>query len=159
MEDNLNDIGIERYKPQFFEGILYVIDRVLYGEFGFDREDSLDYDLNDIEAEYCNNGGIFLVVVTKRGEVIGTGALRKLTPTTCEVKRMYLFPEYRGIGLGRALMEKLLEFAKKEGYKRVVLDSTRDMKRALALYRSFGFVKTSNYNNNPRANIFMEKIL
>ncbi len=57
----------------------------------------------------------------------------------CELKKLFLLPESRGLGLGRKLTEECLEFAKSQGYESCYLDTLKNMKSAIALYESLGF--------------------
>ena len=62
-----------------------------------------------------------------------------LAADTCELVKMYLLPEARGMGLGRELIEKSLTFAKEYGYQKVYLESMPELKQALKVYEKFGF--------------------
>ncbi len=94
-------------------------------------------------------GRLFLVVVD--GEFVGCAALRRIeNDTTCELKRMYLRPNYRHLGIGKAIMEKAMETARALGYKTMKLDTIGyKMPNAVKLYKSFGFQETQPYNHNP----------
>ena len=87
----------------------------------FDSRGTLD-DMHDIQKNYFENGGIFLVT-TKNGEIIGTGAIRKLEDYICELKRLWLLNEHHGQGLGYRMMQELLSFARSHGYKRMRLET------------------------------------
>ena len=97
--------------------------------------------------------------------IVGMGGLRKLTEDVVEVKRMYVKPEFRGKGLGKSLLVKLLETAKNCGYSKVCLDTGVFMKAAQKVYRSAGFYDIEEYPESEvpkevRHNwIYMEKIL
>ncbi len=140
------------------KAILEFINTILYGEFGFQPSEDLDYDLENIEEIYSPPDGIFYIVLVD-DEIIGTAGLRKLENDSAELKRMFIKKEFRGQGLGTALMEKLIEFACHQDYKRIYLDSNRSLKAAQALYKKFGFQETERYNDNFRADIFMVKEL
>jgi len=78
----------------------------------------------------------------------GIACLKKLTADTGEIKRMYVRPEQRGQGLGRALIGGLLEAAREIGYQRLRLDSARFMKEAHQLYKSVGFGEIAPYEGS-----------
>lgn len=71
--------------------------------------------------------------------------LKKIRADTCEIKRMYVAPEFRGYGIGQALLDRIIEEARSTGYARVLLDSVAFMQQAQALYRSRGFVEVDQY--------------
>lgn len=135
-----------------------IIHQVAYNIFGFDGtlEDSIRhytdlgilYDLDDVQAHYFNNGGMFLVV--HNGEqVIGSGAVRKLDEETAELKRMWLLEAWHGQGIGYRLISQLLHFAKEKGYARIRLQTSPEQIRALAFYSKVGFYKIPCYNDDP----------
>ncbi|HEY8545015.1 MAG TPA: GNAT family N-acetyltransferase [Acidimicrobiales bacterium] len=73
------------------------------------------------------------------GEPVGVGVLKPVDATTAEIKRMYVRPAARGLGVGRALLTGLVEAARAEGYRTVRLETLQFMTTAHALYRRFGF--------------------
>ena len=83
------------------------------------------------------------------GRLAGCGALRPLGGDAAELKRMWVRPSFRGLGLGRAVAEALLVEARAQGYAQVRLDTLPSMTEAQALYRSLGFREVPPYNDNP----------
>ena len=92
---------------------------------------------------------------------IGCAALRQLNVHTCELKRMFIRPAYRGLHLGRKLMEIALVTAHELGYHFMKLDSLRRLEPAVKLYLSYGFEEIAPYNYNPEADVvyFEKKLL
>jgi ribosomal protein S18 acetylase RimI-like enzyme len=91
----------------------------------------------------------------------GIVALKRLEDDICEMKRLFVSPEFQGIGLGRLLIEQIIKEGKRLGYAKMRLDSSRSvMAKAVLLYRSMGFYEIEPYNQNfvPDA-LFMEKVL
>ena len=91
----------------------------------------------------------------------GVVGLKHLAPGVAEIKRLYIDPASRGLGLGRLLAERAVAAADAKGYARVRLDTHRaSMAAAIALYRSLGFTEIAPYGPNPAgAFIFFEKRL
>lgn len=81
-----------------------------------------------------------LYIAEINSEPVGIGALRPLDAHEAEIKRMYVRPSSRGLGVGREILQRLIDDARALGYKTIRLDSARFMHEAHALYRSFGFV-------------------
>ncbi|MEY4540324.1 MAG: hypothetical protein RLZZ306_2081 [Bacteroidota bacterium] len=96
-------------------------------------------------------GCIILAKVDKR--VLGCVALKPIGEGVCEMKRLYVRPEARGEGLGKQLVEELINFAKKAGYKTMKLDTVSSLKEAIKLYQAKGFVKTEPYVYNPLSDV------
>lgn len=91
---------------------------------------------------------------------IGCAALRKLDEQTCELKRMFIQPAYRGLRLGEQLMEVALKTAQDLGYQFMKLDSLRRLEPAIKLYLRYGFEEIAPYNYNPEADVvYFEKKL
>ena len=94
--------------------------------------------------ELLEHGGR-LYVAEVDGDAIGVGGLKRLS-TTGEIKRMFVRPTARGLGVGRTIVRKLIDDAQALGYKRVYLESASFMHPAHALYRSVGFVPSESYS-------------
>jgi GNAT superfamily N-acetyltransferase len=98
-------------------------------------------------------------------QITGLASMRRIREDIGEIKRMYVRLEFRGKGIGRALLEGLVTEARELGYPRIWLDSARFMKEAHSLYRSAGFQEIDPYPESEipaefKANwIFMEKQL
>lgn len=91
------------------------------------------------------------------GEPLGCGALRLLEPGVAEVRKMWVVPIARGLGIGRATLESLESHAVELGCHTVRLDSMRALRSAVALYRSRGYEEIPDYNSNPNADIWMQR--
>ncbi len=87
--------------------------------------------------EYYESGALY--VAEKDGEVVGCVAFEPWGEGRCRMKRLYVLEDHRGGGIGRQLSEALLDAAREAGYKEMVLDTTKGMKEARALYASMGF--------------------
>jgi putative acetyltransferase len=91
-----------------------------------------------------------LLLAEREGRLAGCVALHKLDVQLCEMKRLYLRPEFRGKGLGRILCERILSEARLIGYRQLRLDTVEPiMKDAVAMYRRLGFREIAPYRANP----------
>jgi GNAT superfamily N-acetyltransferase len=86
-----------------------------------------------------------LLLATLEGHVAGVVFLKRLRDDSCEIKRMYVQPNYRGKRMAHRLLEQLIIGARKAGYAHILLDSGRFMHGAHALYKSFGFQTIGPY--------------
>jgi putative acetyltransferase len=98
-----------------------------------------DADLVDIQASYTERGGVFRVLTSAEGVIVGCGGLYPLANGEAEIRKMYFLPAARRKGYGRRMLDDLLAEAKARGYRRVVLETASVLKEAIALYRSAGF--------------------
>ena len=98
-----------------------------------------DRDLDDLEAHYHQNGGYFAVLEAD-GVVIGSYGIYRFSAGECELRKMYLRPEFRGRGLGKLLLEHALKRAEDLGFEVVCLETASVLKEAIALYLKYGFV-------------------
>ena len=87
-------------------------------------------------------------------------AYHKHTDSRCEMKRLFVLPECRGMKLGDRLVEEIVQHARKAGFKEMVLDTITPLKAAVHLYRKMGFEECEAYYNNPMPDvIYMKKLL
>jgi putative acetyltransferase len=126
---------------------------------------SLDFDLHfqDFEKEIYEfpgeyaapEGCLFLAMLDD--QPVGCVALRKLSEHICEMKRLYVRPDYRGRKIGKKLAVMTIEKAKEMGYQWMRLDTISTMKEAIDIYRKLGFKKIEPYRHNPiDGAVFME---
>src|SRR3984893_13384806 len=110
---------------------------------------SFDQELAGLPGDYAPPGGM-LLLATSNGHPAGCVALHKLAPDVCEMKRLYVRPQFRGKGLGRELAKKIIAEARQLGYKKLRLDTVEPvMKTAVAMYRQLGFREIPPYRQNP----------
>jgi ribosomal protein S18 acetylase RimI-like enzyme len=131
---------------------------------------SLDVDLayQDFEGEmaampgrYVPPTGELLLARDANDRAVGCVGLRPLNlPGCCEMKRLYVTPEGRGGGLGKALVDALVLMAERIGYREMRLDTLPSMAGAQALYRKLGFDVIEPYYDSPvRGTLFMRRYL
>jgi len=136
--------------------------RALFEEYAA----SLDFDLcfQDFEDELAKLPGTYgppegcLFVAFQGDKSVGCIGLRKLEHDVCEMKRLFVKPDYRGQGIGKALAEAAICEARKLGYRSMRLDTMPSMKEAIALYESLGFERIDPYRYNPSQHAVMMQL-
>jgi GNAT superfamily N-acetyltransferase len=109
-------------------------------------------------ADFSPPGGTFVVGWDGDRPVAG-GGIKRLEDGAAEIKRMYVAPEARGGGIGRALLAALEDAARELGYRVVRLDTGRFQASALRMYQEAGYRPIADYNGNPYASFWGEKAL
>lgn len=105
-------------------------------------------ELEGLPGVYGAEGGALLLATCQK-EPAGTIAVRRLAPTSGEVKRLYLRPPFRGQGLGRRLLEAVMDQARTLGYESLYADTLPAMTDALSLYERVGFERVEAYSQAP----------
>jgi ribosomal protein S18 acetylase RimI-like enzyme len=121
---------------------------------------NFDKELAGLPGDYAPPSGR-LFLATCDSQLAGCIALHKLADSICEMKRLYLRPQFRGRGLGRILVDRILTEARQIGYERMRLDTVEPvMKDAVAMYRKIGFREIAPYCANPIPGaLYMELLL
>jgi putative acetyltransferase len=111
-----------------------------------------DLELQELPGEYAPPRGTLLLALVNH-QVAGCCALRPLdsadTPNASEMKRLYVRPAFRRLGLGRQLAEAVMDAARRYGYSSIFLDTLDEMETARALYEDLGFEEIPPYYHNP----------
>jgi GNAT superfamily N-acetyltransferase len=134
-------------------------------EFGVDFDIQSMLEQNMLELEKFSPPHGRLLLAEHEGQITGLACMRRIREDIGEIKRMYVRPGFRGKGIGKALLEGLVNEAREIGYPRIRLDSARFMKEAHSLYRSAGFQEIDPYPESEipaefqKHWIFMEKQL
>ena len=109
-------------------------------------------ELAGLPGKYAPPDGALLLARDPRGEALGCVALRPMPfAGCCEMKRLFVAPQGRGLGLGRALVWAVLAEAARIGYREMRLDTLGFMTEAIALYRTLGFAPIDPYYDTPVA--------
>jgi putative acetyltransferase len=118
---------------------------------------NFDQELASLPGDYIPPDGR-LLLAEWQGQPAGCIAMHKLGEGVCEMKRLYLRPQFRGKGLGRILAERIIAEAREIGYRHMRLDTVGPvMKDAVALYRRLGFKEIAPYCTNPMpGTLYME---
>lgn len=127
------------------------IARELFREYadaiGIDLEyQGFTAELATLPSPYTPPHGTLLIAQIDN-ETAGCVALRRLDDATGEMKRLYVRPAFRGHGLGKCLVEAVIQAARSAGYTALRLDTLASMETALGLYRKLGFIEISAYNS------------
>lgn len=144
--------------------------RELYADFVREADGPLVYDREeagiDLDEEIAKGppadlappGGV-LLLARVNGQAAGLGGVRYLDTEIAEVKSMYVAPPFRGTGLGRQILARLDEIALEHGCRAVRLDTSDYLTPAVGLYRSAGYREVAAYNENPKADLWFERVL
>lgn len=108
-----------------------------------------DEELAGLPGAYAPPAGALLLARSEDDRTLGCIAIRPLRDGACEVKRFYVAPEARKLGLGRALIAASIEHARRAGYREIKLDTLPAMQTAIKLYESFGFAPIAPYGSHP----------
>ncbi len=107
-----------------------------------------DEEIEHLEMKYgMPYGRLYLIYYDER--LAGCIGLRKIDNQNCEMKRLYIRPEFRGKKLANVLVEKIIEDAKKIGYSYMLLDTLPFLQSAIHIYKEFGFYEIESYNDSP----------
>jgi DNA-binding MarR family transcriptional regulator/GNAT superfamily N-acetyltransferase len=121
---------------------------------GFDPARALPVEARDLTPP----AGAFLIA-RLRGRPVGCGALKLPRGGPAYLKRMWIAPDARGLGLGRRLLHELESYAREAGATRATLETNRALTEAIALYRQAGYVEVEPFNDEPYAHHWFEKPL
>lgn len=109
---------------------------------------NFDEERKHLETKYgAPDGRLYLALCD--GKVAGCIGLKRIDEENCEMKRLYVRPEFRGKAIGRKLAETVVADAKTIGYRHMLLDTFHFLETAVKMYRQMGFYEIASYNNSP----------
>jgi len=121
---------------------------------------NIDEELSNPAIKYAAPQGELLVALDDHEKVIGMVAYHKHSDERCEMKRLYVSPECRGMKLGEKLVDEIIQHAKNAGFKEMVLDTIVPLQAAIHLYKKMGFEECEPYYHNPMDDvIYMKRLL
>ena len=149
-------MNLRKAKAGEEEKILCLVKKVL-SDFGLKTNpEETDKDLSDLDNFYFDNKGWF-AVIDHGDEIIGSYGIFRVNETVCELRKMYLLPEFQGRGLGKMMMEDALNRAKTLGYAEMVLETNILLDKAIHLYRKYGFMEFKSTHLSDRCDLAMKK--
>ena len=151
MTTNAEDFTIRRIEEKDNYDLAIVV-RTTLTEFSANKPGTVFFDptTDELYSLFQKTGSVYYVAL-RNNKVVGGGGIYPtdgLPADTCELVKMYLLPQARGIGLGKKLIDKCLDFAKEAGYKNVYLETMPELKNALKVYEKMGF----HYLEKPMGN-------
>ena len=115
-----------------------------------------DEEIAHLEHKYGEPAGR-LYLARWNGETAGCIGLRRIDEEACEMKRLYVYPAFRGRHIAEALTARIIDDARAIGYRSMLLDTLPFLQGALALYKKLGFYEIDCYNDSPMAtSIYMK---
>ncbi|MCL2003769.1 MAG: GNAT family N-acetyltransferase [Oscillospiraceae bacterium] len=145
---------------QDIENFIQICFKEVYANMGWGYDPAGRHsDIANICEAYMKNGCFWCLY---DGTVlIGTVAAKNICQVSAngkhiELKRMFVLKEYQGKGYGRLLLETVIDYSRKNGFDKILLDTRIDFHAAIKLYRKNGFVEVPAYNDNTNADLFFE---
>lgn len=124
---------------------------------GYLEKQNYNDELNDLEIKYGLPYGRLYVAYCDE-TLAGCIGLKKINEQHCEMKRLYVRPQFRGKHLGNLLVERIIKDAKEIGYSSMFLDTLPFLQNAIHMYKKFGFYEIESYNNSPMDNLVYLKL-
>ncbi|XP_065831075.1 uncharacterized N-acetyltransferase YjgM-like [Oscarella lobularis] len=158
------DYIARKWTPEDRDSVLEIIKNCL-ASYGLPfQADGADVDAVNVEEYYWkNDSGEFFVIEDRRnGKVVGSGGYYDVTAErgelSVEVRKMYLMPEARGKGIGRAILSKMEERIRQKGFKSIYIETVHCLKRACQLYEAAGYTDVRGHTL-ARCDRLMKKVL
>jgi len=143
-------IEVRSVEPRDVPAVIELVAEVL-GEFGlaFGTGSPTDDHLRELPGSYADQGGAFWVAL-RDGELLGTAGVFPVEARMYELRKMYLRPASRGLGLGVRLLDTAADWVRARGGTHLVLDTIEEMTRAIAFYEAHGFVRDDSQKRAAR---------
>lgn len=147
----LPSLSIRRAAAADQEAVKRLVAAVLE-EFGLDASPckQQDADLDDLAGWYPAPRGLFEVIEDEQGMLHGCGGVHPIDQWSCELRKLYFLPSLRGLGMGSAMLDRFVRFARQAGYQRMELETASALHAAIELYKRRGFSEMSSKKNIAR---------
>jgi len=151
-------LEIREYKKEDHSQLIEMISMVLA-----EHKMSIDFtgpdkDLQDLQNIYfLNNGAFFIAKLDDR--IIGSVAVSKIDDESSELRKLYVLKEYRNRGFGKILLDKAIDFASSNRYRKMELEVSKKHQKAISLYQQAGFIKSETQSCCPRCDFIYTKSL
>lgn len=148
-------LKLRKAKDEEEQAIFNLVETVL-AEYGISTNArETDKDLSDLNKYYFDRKGWFGVLV-EDDRIIGSYGIYQVNERTCELRKMYLLPEFHGRGFGKQMMEAAIGKAAELGYEEMILESNQLLDRALHLYKKYGFMEYQPEHFSDRCDLAMK---
>lgn len=146
------------YLPGDEAEVFRIVKEVLAGYGLSTNPAATDADLHNIHDSYLAGGGAFRILECD-GHIAGSYGLYPTTRHSCELRKMYLLPDFKGRGLGKKMMDDALRMAQALGFAEMTLETNSRLKEALGLYRKYGFTEFAPDHLSDRCDLAMRRTL
>lgn len=136
---------VRAWKPSDGPQIVALVTAILNQEFPSERSAYPSEDLQHLESSYQGPESAFLVAEAS-GRVVGTCGVKAEDAKRAILRRLFVSPEHRGQGVGRALLEQALVFCRERGFREVIIRTSSRMEQAIQLCRALGFREDGQWN-------------
>lgn len=156
IKDPIEPFGFRKAENNDRTEIYRLVETVL-GNYGLKMDpEGTDKDLLDLNESYFKNNGWFEIIEDQQKRIIGSYGLFKINAEICELRKMYLYPEFQGLGFGKKMLNKAVSKAKELGYKEIILETNKLLNQAIGLYKKYGFVEFNSGHLSERCNLAMK---
>ncbi len=129
------------------------------GEYGLETNPQVaDKDIQNIAESYLQNGGVFKVL-EQDGRIVGSYGIYRVSSFVCELRKMYIYRQFRGKGFGKMMMDDALQEAKVLGFAEMTIETNSRLREAVILYKRYGFVEFTPEHLSDRCDMALRKAL
>lgn len=150
---NNKTYSIHEYNELDLSNLLNFFEKCLSESGRVFKPESIHNSLLHVEIAYDK---FIYIKEQESGQIIGTCALKMMSKSKCELKCVYLYQEFHGLGLGTKMSQIIIYVAKEMGYKQMYLDTiSSTSSKAIKMYERLGFIKIEKYHETIHSDVFM----